>query len=228
MPRTSKSHMPDVLILGSGGHARVVLDAIRAAGVVNPVGFLDDRRQADSSVDGLPVLGPISGFGEISAQWNVGRAVVAIGDNFVRRSVVERIDALKSGVDWICVLHPAAAVSPNASIGPGTVVFAGSIINTGSAIGAHCIVNTRGSIDHDNRTGDFTSFGPGVVTGGNVKIGRGSHIGIGSVLKHGVSVGSDAVVGAGSIVLTDIADLCIAYGAPARIVRARKPSDPYL
>ncbi|MBA3447438.1 MAG: transferase, partial [Pseudaminobacter sp.] len=72
--------MPNVLILGSGGHARVVLDAIRAAGMLNPVGFLDDRRQAGSRVDGLAVLGPISDFGEISAQWNVSRAVVAVGD----------------------------------------------------------------------------------------------------------------------------------------------------
>lgn len=218
---------PNILVLGSGGHARVVLDAIRARGEFKPLGFLDDNRHVGEMVDGLPVLGPIGRLPELSVDLSAG-AVVAIGANDIRRKIVRQVEVLKATVDWLSVIHPGATIAANARIGAGAVVLAGCVINPGVSLGQHTIVNTRSSIDHDSVFGDFASTGPGVTTGGNTTAGAGTHIGIGATLVHGIRIGHDSVVGAGSVVTRDIGDLVVAYGAPAKVVRTRRADEKYL
>lgn len=217
----------NILIIGSGGHARVVLDAIRAGTGLNPVGFLDDHRPYGAIIDDLPVLGATDRLQDVGRELSAG-AIVAIGANYTRRTIVERIESARNSVEWLTVIHPSAVISTTANIGAGSIVMAGCVINPNVVLGNHVIVNTHSSIDHDSTMGDFSSTGPGVATGGNTRIGHGSYIGIGATLIHGTSVGIDSVIGAGAVVLDRIGDLSVAYGTPARIVKSRSRDDAYL
>ena len=158
----------------------------------------------------------------------VSKGIVAIGDNHRRLEIVERIQKLVKSFEFVTVIHPSAVVAKSVTLGAGTVVMAGAVINPGTKVGHHCIINTRASIDHDNQIEDFVSLGPGAITGGCVKIGRGTAIALGAKIIDGINIGAQTVIGAGATVLADAQDLVVAYGTPARVIRDRKAGDPYL
>ena len=116
----------------------------------------------------------------------------------------------------------------NVSIGEGTLVVSGSTINTGTEIGKHCVINTSCSIDHDNKFDDFSSAAPGVITGGNVVVGKKSYLGMGSLVKDQVNILQDTVIGLGSIVNKDCEKNSIYYGSPVKKIRTRKSEESYL
>ena len=106
--------------------------------------------------------------------------------------------------------------------------MSGVVINTGTIIGDHCLINTSSSIDHDNKFGNFSSSGPGVTTGGNVKLGTCSHLGIGCTVKDQASIGSDTIIGAQSLVLKNCDNSSVYYGIPAKKIKERKHDTEYL
>ena len=106
--------------------------------------------------------------------------------------------------------------------------MSGVVINTQTVIGEHCIINTSSSIDHDNKFKNFSSCGPGVVTGGNVTVGECSFLGIGSVVKHDIKIGKNSVVGGSSFVNKNCYDNYIYYGIPVKKIRKRKFDENYL
>lgn len=206
-----------LLIVGAGGHAKVVAETAQLAGF-EVVGFLDRSAEThDQSVLGLPVLGDERLLG--SSEYAECAVVVAVGDNAAREAAVARLTA--QGVEFALVVHPAATVSESARLGAGTVVFAGAVVNSSAAIGAHCIINTLACIEHDTVLGDFAHVSPGANLGGGCRAGRLAHIGIGaSVLPH-VSIGSRATIGGGAAVISDIPDDAVAVGVPATVVKER-------
>jgi sugar O-acyltransferase (sialic acid O-acetyltransferase NeuD family) len=220
--------MIPLLIVGSGGHARVVLDAAITADTFDPVGFIDDSRAAGWLVDDLPVLGATAQLAKIVNRYKGVQVVVAIGDNFVRSTIVNRIEAILPRVVFATVIDAAAAVSRRVEIGAGTMINAGSIVNPSVRIGRHAIFNNSSSIAHDNDFGDFSSTGPGVTTGGDVRIGAFTHIGIGATVRHGVTVGEHTVVGAGALVIRDTPVRVVVKGVPGKVVRDRIMGERYL
>lgn len=216
-----------LLILGAGGHGRVVADIALAAGH-RIAGFVDARAEA-------PALPGLALFADREAARRAApdaRWVVAIGDNAVRARVAAELAAAHGATHaetaFATLVHPSATVSPHARLGPGTVVMAGAVINPGTVVGRHAIVNTGACIDHDNRIGDHASFAPRAVSGGNVTVGEGTAVGIGAVVRHGVTIGEWTVIGAGAVVLEDMPALVSAWGVPCRVVRARVRGERYL
>lgn len=199
--------MKRVAVIGAGGHAKVVISAVRSAGDEVAVVFDDDPSLQGSTVLGALVCGPIA---MINTQ-AFDAAVIAIGVNKIREKIAK---ALK--LPWATVISPAAWLDPSVNIGAGTVIFAGAIIQPDSIIGEHSIVNTGATIDHDCVIGDFVHIAPGVNLGGNVALEDGVFLGIGSAIIPGRRVGRWTTVGAGAIVLRDIGPQQIAYGVPAR------------
>lgn len=199
--------MSRILILGAGGHAKVVLSTLLAAGAP-VVGFADDdpARKGDYLL-GIPVLGSLSQLdrGAYSG------AVIAIGRNDQREHV-----ASAARLNWTTVVHPDAFVHDSVKLGAGTVVFAGAIIQADAVIGEHVIVNTGATIDHDCHIEDFAHIAPGVHLAGNVAVGHGTLIGIGTAAIPGVRIGRRATVGAGSVIVRNLPDDVVAYGNPAR------------
>jgi sugar O-acyltransferase (sialic acid O-acetyltransferase NeuD family) len=220
--------MIPLLIVGSGGHARVVLDSAFSADTFDPVGFIDDRRPVGSLVDDLPVLGSTAHLAKIAKRFKGVQLVVAIGDNFVRSTVVSRIEGLFPDVSFATVVDPSAAVSRRIEIGAGSMINAGSVVNPSVRIGRHTIFNNSASIAHDNHFGDFSSTGPGVTTGGDVRIGPFTHIGIGATISHSVSIGEHAVIGAGALVIRDTPSKVVVKGVPGKVVRDRVVGERYL
>lgn len=201
------------VVIGAGGHAKVVIATIRTAGD-SVIGVLDDDPQRRGHIIlGAKVLGPVT-----STQIPDGAvAVIAIGDNRARKAVAERVH-----VSYASVIHASAIVHESVTIEEGSVVFAGAIIQPDSVIGAHAIVNTGASIDHDNRIGAFAHVAPGSHLSGSVAVGEGALIGIGSAIIPGITVGEWAVVGAGSAVVANVPANVTVGGAPARSLHKEK------
>lgn len=203
--------MRPLVILGAGGHGRVVADAARAA-AMDIAGFLDDACEPGDKRGDWPVLGRDGRLDD--AEFVSGHLfVVGIGDNAVRR---ERAKALAaSGAEFATVCHPAATVAPDVRIGAGTVLFAGCVVNTGSVLGDFVVVNTRASVDHDAQIGDGVHVGPGAVLAGTVRCDAEAFVGSGAVVLPGISVGARALVGAGAVVTRDVLPDAQVVGVPA-------------
>ncbi len=182
-----------VVILGAGGHGRVVADILALAGVCVD-GFLDDAKHG--VVAGLPVLGPFARAFEVG--FLDGRAaIVALGEN-VRRAALSRA-LCDRGVTLATAIHPSAVVASDAVIGAGTMVGAGAIIGVAARIGRFCIVNTAASVDHDCALEDGAFVAPGARLCGGVRVGEGALVGAGAILLPGAIVPAGRTVPAGAV-----------------------------
>ncbi|MBR6694139.1 MAG: acetyltransferase [Clostridia bacterium] len=200
--------MRSVVIIGAGGHAKVIADIVIRSGD-RLLGFLDDQKEG--SVFGeYSVIGKLA---DIEKFKNDALFIIGIGSAAVR----ERI-AKASPVRWYTAIHPSAQFSLGAQIGSGSTVMAGAVINADSVIGKHCIVNTRASVDHDCKIADFVHLSPGSTLCGTVSVGERTQIGAGTVIKNNISVCADVLVGCGSAVVKDITSAGTYVGVPARKV----------
>ena len=201
-----------VIIMGAGGHAKVVADIILSSGD-NLVGFLDDdnTKQGEVIYKEYRVIGKISD----SCKYKDKSFVVAIGDNHVRAEIVNKYD----GLMWHVAVHPRAVIADTAKIGSGTVVMAGVVVNPDTTVGRHCILNTACSIDHDNVVGDYVHISPGANLAGTVSVGDYSWICIGATVINDISIVENVVLGAGATVTDDINESGVYVGTPARRIR---------
>lgn len=206
-----------VAVLGAGGHAKVVIATLRAAGLEVAACFDDSEERHGTELLGVPVEGPLAAAPAAGLDGGFEAAVVAVGDNRARRAIVERLD-----LPWTSVIHPAATVHDSVVLGEGTVVFAGAVIQPDTVLGRHGIVNTCASIDHDCRLGDFVHAAPGVRLAGGVTVGDGAFLGIGSAAIPGVEIGAWSVMGAGSAAVRAVPERVTALGVPARVVRRER------
>lgn len=206
--------MSDLLILGAGGHAKVVAETALAAGVASRIAFLDDR--PSPPVLGWPVLGSLDQALEPSIQEQFTSAVVAIGHPSTRLRWIERLQ--KAGYELPVLIHPSAWISPSAQFGPGSVVFAQAAVQSQAVIGTGAILNTGCSVDHDVQLGDGVHICPGARLAGEVQVGFRSWIGIGASVIQQIRIGADVTVGAGAAVVRDLPDGVTAVGVPARIL----------
>ena len=206
-----------LLIIGAGGHASVIIDAVRQQGRYTVVGVVDDRIRS-ASVLQCPVLGGRDVLDNLELP---RRAVVAIGSPQIRQEWHERLVAL--GFQLPYVVHPSAIVGAEVELGAGTVLLPGAIVNARAEIGRGVIINTGASIDHDCRVDDFVHVAPGAHLAGGVRVGARSHIGIGASVIQNIEIGADAMIGAGAAVIRNVPSNCMAVGVPARIVRRRQP-----
>ena len=224
-----------LVICGTQGAALVVADAVVAMGTYELVGFIG--KQTAQSEDGLdegdarcePVLGDDDHLQSLAAEGKIEAVFVAIGENYLRMAVTRRLQAaLPDTIDFPTVIHPAATVAESASCESASLVLAGAVVGPGARLREGCWVNTSASLDHHGQMMPYASLAPGVVTGGNVRIGEGSAICIGAVISHGLVVGDWSVVGAGAAVVRDVPDEVVAFGVPARVVRSRRRDEAYL
>ncbi len=200
----------DLIILGAGGHAKVVVETARNCGF-NPVALYDDNQTlVGTEVAGLLVKGRIEDLPENIS----GYAFVAIGANLARERIVGRFKNL----DWATLIHGTSYVCNSASLGYGSLLCAGTIIQPEVKIGKHVIVNTGASIDHDCVIGDFVHICPGVSLAGAVRVGKGSFLGIGSTAIPQIKIGEWCLIGAGTVLIRDVPDKAKAVGVPARIL----------
>jgi len=211
-----------VVVYATGGHGRVVADALRAAHH-ELLGFVDDdSARHGTTVWGLPVVG-LDGVRQLGRDRPLEIAL-GIGDNAARRASYERCIAL--GLVVSSVIHPSAIIAPSATVGVASVVLAGAIVNAEARIGNGCIVNTGAIVEHNVEVGDFAHVSPGATLAGGSRLGAESHLGAHAVVVDDIFVGARTVVGAGAVVNRPIPDDVVAYGVPARVRRPRNGRTP--
>lgn len=209
--------MSELAVVGGGGHAMVVVATLQAAGDAPSVILDDDEARWGGELLGVPVRGPVGRLA--GGPWR--RAVLAVGDNRTRRRLAAELAGPR--LTWARAVHPAAAVHPSVEIAPGTVIFAGAVVQPGSRLGAHGIVNTAASVDHDGDLGDFVHVAPGCHLAGAVTVGEGAFLGVGAAVVPGRTVGAWATVGAGAVVVRDVAPGATVAGVPARPLAPARP-----
>jgi sugar O-acyltransferase (sialic acid O-acetyltransferase NeuD family) len=213
--------MKDLVIFGSGGFAREVLQIVQDANedgrTWNFMGFLDDN----SSIHGhelhdYPILGGVEWLGRRESTW----LVVALGRPDLRRRVVQRV--VEAGTtSFATVVHPESWIGRRVRIGAGSMICAGNRLTTDIEIGRHVIVNLQCTIGHDTRIEDYVTSHPAVNISGSVHLEEGVELGTGGAIIQGIRVGRWSILGAGAVVAKDIPPNVTAVGVPAKVVKER-------
>ena len=206
-----------LIIIGAGGHARVVISVALQDPCWEVAGVLDrGAPSAGERIGNISVIGSFEDAPQLRAQ-GIRHAVLAIGDNDERARMFEQFG--KSGFEFPSLLHPSSIIESSVRVGRGTIICAGAIICAHVTVGDNVIINTGAIVDHESTVGDHSHVAPGCCVAGRVKIGRGVFLGIGSVVKDKITIGDYTIVGAGSVVVDNIPGGVVAYGCPARIQR---------
>lgn len=205
-----------IVLIGAGGHGKVVLDTIRAAGL-EIWGVVDPALAGKVSLwRGLPVLGDDNDLLQINHEDVVlANGVGSLPGQEHRRYIFEKFTSI--GFSFHSVTHPSAIVASGVRLHEGSQLMAGSIVQVDSTIGRNTIVNTGARIDHDCDIGPNVHIAPGVVISGGVSICEGVHIGTGASVIQGVTVGKGAVIGAGTVVIRDVPANARVVGTPPRV-----------
>ena len=206
-----------VVIIGGGGHAKVVIESLRASG--RTVSAIVDADPTPRTVLGVPVVGDDLKLAELRGQ-GLSSLFVAIGDNRLREKLGLKARAL--GFTLVNAVHPSAILSPTAQLGEGVAIMAGVAINADSQVGDLAILNTGAVVDHDCRLGAACHLGPASALAGGVTLGERAFLGVGARVIPGVTIGADTIVGAGGVVVRDLPDGVLALGVPAKIKGDRR------
>ncbi len=198
-----------LIIVGSGGHGKVVADIALKNGYTD-INFVDDNEVG--ACMGFPIIGKCCDLEKL----NDGKTdfIIGIGNNRIRKSIAERYE-----VNWISLVHPSVQIAFQVSFGVGSVIMAGAVINPCVSIGKHCIINTHAIVEHDNIIKDFAHISPNAVLGGTVYIDELTHIGIGATVKNNIFIHRECIVGAGAVVVKDIERTGTYVGVPARKIK---------
>lgn len=198
--------MKDVIIIGTGGHAKVIADIVLCSGD-NLAGFLTRESNINTFV-GRSVLGSDTDYQKYADAY----FVIAIGNADVR----ERIAAQMNGVKWYTAVHPSTVISKlDTALGEGSVIMANAVINPCTCIGRHCIINTSAVVEHDNVIDDFAHISVGAKLAGTVHIGKKTWVGVGATVSNNLSICDSCTVGAGAVVIKDITEAGTYVGVPA-------------
>ena len=206
--------MAKLIIIGAGGHAKVVADCTAAAKHYNEIAFLDDGFPSHQQHLAWPVIGKISDW---QAHADSTDFAIAIGNNKARLSLYQELST--AGQRLPNIIHPSAVISPYASLGHGNVIFANAIVNPGCKIANATIINTAASIDHDCTLADGVHVSPGTRLAGNVNVGKLSWLGIGSAVVQGIHIAENTQTGAGAVVTQSTRANSLYVGIPAKPIK---------
>jgi len=210
----------ELVVVGAGGHATVVIDCLIASGL-RPVFILDeDLTKRGARIGGIPILGPLVALTEQELQrYSI---IVAIAKNDLRHRLV--LDLLGRHATLCGVRHPSAILSPQAAIDPTAQIMAGAIVNAGASVKAHAVLNTGCIVEHDASIGEYTHVGPGAVLTGAAVLEQGVFVGTAASVCPFVRLGSWSTLGAGAVAVRDVSPKVVAVGVPARPIEPRNAS----
>lgn len=208
----------DVVIIGAGGHGRVVLDILRAAKEHKILGFLDaDESLTGTTVAGVTVLGHPGSL--LKVRGKARGAIVAVGDNRARISYAKHLR--DAGLELINAIHPTASLLGGTKIGSNVVIAARAVLCTESIVEDSVILNTACVVDHECHIAEGAHIAPGALLAGRVKIGSCAFIGLGAKIIQCLTIGDHTTIGAGAVVLKDIPPNTTAVGVPAKPLKKR-------
>lgn len=211
------AHPARVVIIGAGGHGRVLLDALRQAAAVEVLGFCDAHEQLHGvTLHGVPVIGNDEDLLRDYKPDDVAlvNGLGSVGDSGPRGRVFELFR--RKGYRFASVIHPRAIVAADVRLGEGVQIMAGAIVQSGAQLGENVLVNTGAIVDHGCRLGDHVHVASGAVLSGDVVVGEAAHVGTGATVIQGIQIGPRALVAAGAVVIYDVGRDTKVVGVPAR------------
>ena len=213
----------ELVLIGGGEQAQVVLDAARAGQDWSVVGFVDPDAHSALQAMGIAWLGNDDAAAAGLRGRNCVLAVGGIAGAERRMAIARHYET--EGVIWARVVHPRAVVAAGSTVSPGATILAGAVVNPGASVGPHCIVNTGAIVEHDVELHPFAHIGPGAVVGGGTTIGKGAYVGLGARVRDHLHVGAGAIVGMGAVVVSDVPVDTVVVGVPARPIRTASHAD---
>lgn len=208
----------EVLLVGAGGHAKSIIDTLRAKSEIKIIGILDKAERVGEYIEDIPIIG-IDDDLELYYKKGIRHIVLSIGSVWipqVRYRLCQKIKAM--GYSFPNIVDDTAVLSDRTILGEGVYIGKGAIINTGTSIGDHCVINTGSIVEHDCKIHEFVHIAPGATLCGSVEVHKMTHIGAGATIIQNKKIGSYSVIGSGSVVVTDIAGHMKAYGNPCKEV----------
>jgi sugar O-acyltransferase (sialic acid O-acetyltransferase NeuD family) len=213
---TGSDFSKPLIIIGAGGHAKVLIDALKRLGA--PIRGISEHNPAliNTELLGVPVIcndGELKRYPPESV--TLVNGLGAVMDTSLRREVFKRLKML--GYAFSQVIHPSAVISVNARLAEGVQVMAGAVIQPGATIAENTLINTRTSVDHDCQIGSHVHLAPGVTLCGSVEVGDSVHVGSGATVIQGIIIGPQSLVGAGTLVRENVPAGSTVIGVPGRI-----------
>jgi len=204
-----------VIIIGGGGHARVLIATLKAfwreiIGILHP-----DETMIGQTIAGITVIGnddKVSDYAPDEVVLINGLGSVSLPEK--RKDIYMKFK--KNGYSFASVIHPSAIVVDDVKIGEGVQIMAGAIVQSGCLIGENVIINTGAIVDHDCKIGAHVHIAPGSIISGGVEIGEMAHIGTGAKVVQGINIHSCAVIGAGAVVIRNVRAATKVVGNPAK------------
>lgn len=204
-----------LIIIGSGGHGRVVADCAEQTGIYQTIMFLDDCFPDRKKNYHWPIIGVADNFQQYISDCDF---IVAFGNNRLRYKFLKKLQAVQASI--VSIIHPSATVSPHTSIEKGVVIFANAVVNIGSEVSLGSIINTGATVDHDCSIKECVHISPGVNIAGGVNIGKFSWVGIGSTVIEGITLAENTQAGAGAVITESTKDNSLYLGVPAKRIRS--------
>ncbi|MCI2946942.1 acetyltransferase EpsM [Staphylococcus caledonicus] len=200
-----------IILIGKGGHSKVIRDIIEASQQYHVAGYLDN------AIDEYYIENGIF-YDNLEAVNNYKHDyffIIAIGNNHVRNKLFNELDIKLE--KYATLIHPSAIISPSAKINYGTVVMPNAVINAETIVGMHAIINTGAIVEHDNQIGDYVHISPNAALAGGVRVGDESHVAINAAVLPLVEIGNKCIVGAGATVIKNVKSESTVIGTPAKI-----------
>lgn len=217
-----------LLIIGSSGHAKVVIDIVEKQNKYSIVGLIDTYKAIGEEVLGYKIIGKEEDILKWCKEYEQLHLFIAIGDNFIRNKIVVKIASMGISLPYAILIHPSAQIGKGVEVGKGVAIMAGSVINSSTFLGDFSIINTKSSVDHDCKISEYASIAPGATLGGGVSVGQLGVVSIGASVKHGVTVGDNSIIGAGAVLLNTIGASEVHIGIPAKFHKKRSIGEKYL
>jgi sugar O-acyltransferase (sialic acid O-acetyltransferase NeuD family) len=208
--------MEDIILLGSGGHAKVVVDILKKMNKYRIIGVTSVSMEAGSLFMGYPVIGDDS---VLTTYKEKGITLVAMGlggyrNNEARGKLYGFVKEL--GLNFVSVIHPSAVISDSSLLGEGVAIFPGVVLNTEVKVGNNVIIATGSTIDHETIIEDHVLISAGVTVGAYSHIKESALLALGSKIISGVTIGQNSLVAAGAVVVNNIPDNTRVFGIPAK------------
>lgn len=208
-----------IIVIGSGGHARIIIDIIEEVGKYEIDGIVTNDIFPNNMFDGYEILGNDEILDDLykKGYYELAMGIGGFRDNKLRSAIFNKCK--KIGFEFVTLIHPAAVISRTAKLGEGCVLFAGVIINPNTIINDNVVLATSATVDHDTVIKSHVLVSAGVTVGANDVIEEGVLLALGSKVISGVRIGKNILVGAGAVVVKDLEEPGIYLGIPAQKVR---------
>lgn len=221
--------MKPIVIIGSGGHAREILDIIIACNEIKAtyqvIGFIDDDQSKwGINLNGYPILGDFNWFTQNKLTSTL-EVICAVGNPVIRQRLAKRAQTFK--LRFCNLIHPTVLLTQFINLGTGVVITANTVLTNQINIGNHVHINLGSTISHDCTIDSFCTLAPGVHIAGNVHIKQGCDIGIGTNVIQGITIGEWSIIGAGAAVVKNLPANCTAVGIPAKVIKQREEGWQY-